>query len=199
MKRFLFTIVPWLFLLVSCGGNRADTSPPGAETGLPPAAGPENEEEWILRLSGELVANPRTQAERDRNVIVNYAIDSLLDVRSTPSGLFYQVLREGEGDPLQWGDRIRVHYRGYFLESGRVFDSSYRRGKPMEFYIGNMIDGWNEGMQLLRPGAQALFLVPSGLAYGEAGVKKDDGEVLVPPNAVLAFEVEVVEVTERRK
>jgi FKBP-type peptidyl-prolyl cis-trans isomerase len=199
MIRLLFTLVPWLFFLVSCGGDRTNVPPAGAETGLPPAAEPENEEEWILRLSGELAANPRTQAERDRNAIVNYAIDSLLDVRSTPSGLFYQVLRAGEGEPLQWGDRIRVHYRGYFLENGRVFDSSYRRGKPMEFYIGNMIDGWNEGMQLLRPGAQALFLVPSGLAYGEKGVQNEDGETLVPPNAVLAFEVEVVEVTERRE
>ena len=199
MKRSSIAIVPCSFFLSACGGGRTDTPPAGAEAGLPGAAGPENEEEWILRLSGELVANPTTQAGKDRNIIVNYAIDSLLDVRSTPSGLFYQVLRAGEGELLRWGDRVRVHYRGYFIEDGRVFDSSYRRGKPMEFYIGNMIDGWNEGMQLLRPGAQALFLVPSGLAYGEKGVENEDGEALVPPSAVLAFEVEVVEVTERRE
>ena len=194
MKRFLFAIVPWSLLLTACGAGSDEAPPAEAATRVRP----ENEDEWIIRLSNQLVANPTTQAERDRNAIVNYAIDSLLDVRSTPSGLFYQVLREGEGAPLQWGDRVAVHYRGVFLEDGRLFDSSYRRDKPMEFYIGNMIDGWNEGLQLLRPGARALLLVPSGLAYGEAGVKKDDGEVVVPPNAVLAFEVEIVEVTERR-
>ena len=68
----------------------------------------------------------------------------------------------------------------------------------MEFYIGNMIDGWNEGLQLLRPGGRVKFLVPSHLAYKEEGVKDSKGNVLVPPNAVLAFDLEVLEVTARK-
>jgi len=198
MKRFLWVIVPLGLLLVSCGGDGEAPAAPSAAA-EPVSSAPADEDEWIIRLSGDLVAAPRTQAEKDRNVIVNYAIDSMLDVRATRSGLYYQVLREGSGERLSWGDRVKVHYRGYFPENGQVFDTSHRRGKPMEFYIGNMIDGWNEGMQLLRPGARALFLVPSGLAYSESGVKNDKGEVLVPPNAVLAFDIEVVEVTERKE
>lgn len=190
MKNISGLLVLLSFFLSSCGGS-AGEAPPGALQ-EDAAAPPPDEDEWILRLSGELTADPQTQAEKDRNAIVNYAIDERLDVKPTASGLFYQVLREGEGEPLRWGDRVRVNYRGFFPESGVEFDASRRRGEPMEFYIGNVIDGWNEGLQLLRPGARALFLVPSHLAYGAEGMKDSKGKVLVPPNAVLGFEVEVL-------
>lgn len=182
----------------ACGNDREagrEENPSGeASAPVDPAA----EDEIIMRLSGELIASPQNQAERDHNRIVNYAIDSLLDVRATRSGLFYRIKVAGKGQPVAWGDKVRVHYRGYFLDSGKVFDSSYRRSEPIEFYVGNMIDGWNEGLQLLRPGARALLLVPSHLAYGEEGVKNSRGEYVVPPDEVLAFELEVLEVVERR-
>lgn len=192
MKQFFYWIVPLVLLAGACGEAPSSGQEEEAEAASPPAE-PVDEDELIMRLSGDLVATPGTQAEKDRNTIVNYALDSLLDVRATDSGLYYLIRRRGEGDPIGWGDRVKVHYKGYFLESGRVFDSSYRRAEPIEFYVGNMIDGWNEGLQLLRPGAKALFLVPSHLAYGEEGVQNSEGAYVVPPNKVLAFELEVLE------
>lgn len=149
------------------------------------------EDDLMLRLSMDLVANPQTQAQKDQNDIINYAIDELLDVRRTPSGLYYQILETGQGDSLKWADRVRVHYRGYFLD-GTQFDSSYRREKPIEFYIGNMIHAWNEGLRLLRIGSKARLLVPSYLGYGEEGLKDDKDQFIVPPDKVLVFELEVL-------
>ncbi|MEN0004264.1 MAG: FKBP-type peptidyl-prolyl cis-trans isomerase [Bacteroidota bacterium] len=153
------------------------------------------EDELLMKLSALLIAEPQTLADSNRNEIVNYAIDQQLNLDHSDSGLFYQILDPGEGDPLQWGDRVVVHYRGYFLD-GKEFDSSYKRNRPIKFYIGNMIDAWNEGMQLLRPKGRALFITPSNLGYGEVGIKISEEEYMVPPNAILAFEVAVMEKVE---
>ena len=176
-------------MVVACGPAAEEgTAEEGTEAAVPAV----DEDALILRLSPDLVADPQSQAGTDRNLIINYAIDELLEVQATPSGLYYRILEVGEGAPLEWGDRLRVHYRGYFLD-GREFDSSYSRDEPLEFYIGNMIAGWNEGLQLLRPGGKALLLIPSELAYGSEGLQDSKGKYLVPPDKVLAFEIEVLE------
>lgn len=151
-----------------------------------------NEDELVMRLSAELVADPQTQWQQERNDIINYAIDHMLDLHSTQSGLYYQIIEPGTGDSIRWADQVRVHYRGYFL-NGQEFDSSYKRDKPIDFYVGNMIDGWNEGLKMLKPGAQALFIVPSHLGYSEKGLSDGKGGMLVPPNTVLVFEMKVLE------
>jgi len=150
-----------------------------------------NEDQLLFSLASELISNPTTQAEKDKNTIINYVMDQGIEVQATPSGLYYQMIEAGEGTPAKWGDWVKVHYKGYTLD-GKVFDTSYKKKKPFEFYIGNMIPGWNEGMELMRPGAKALFLIPSALAYGEKGFGK-----VIPPNTVLAFEVELLEVEQR--
>ena len=150
-----------------------------------------DEDELILRLADYLSSDTLTQSKKNYNAIANYAIDNLLDVYVKPSGLFYQIIEEGEGEQIKWGDKITANYKGYFLD-GRIFDSSYARKKPLNFYVGNMISGWNEGLQLIKPGGKILLLVPSGLAYGEEGFKGPKGEDLVPPNTNLAFEIEVL-------
>ena len=138
-------------------------------------------------MAGELIANPRTQAEKDKNTIINYMMDEGIELKSTESGLYYQMIEVGEGKSAEWADWVKVNYKGYTLD-GKVFDSSYKKGKPIEFYVGNMIAGWNEGLQLMKPGGKAFFVVPSGLAYGEKGFKN-----IIPPNTTLAFEVELLE------
>ncbi len=178
------------FLFSACGSPADEGAVGGDATeATRPAV---DEDALILRLSPDLVADPQDQAGTDRNLIINYAIDHLLDVQATPSGLYYRILSAGEGEPIEWGDRLRVHYRGFFLD-GREFDSSYGRDQPLEFYVGNMIDGWNEGLQLLRPGGKILLLIPSELAYGREGLQDSKGKYLVPPDKVLAFEIEVLE------
>jgi FKBP-type peptidyl-prolyl cis-trans isomerase len=138
-----------------------------------------------------MMSNDTSRQARDRNEVVGYAIEHLLDVQALPSGLVYEVLEAGSGDPLQWGDYVRVNYRGYFLD-GTVFADTWQRGEPFEFYIGNMIDAWNEGLPLVAPGGYLRLLVPSDLGYGAEGLQAGSRS-LVPPHQILAFEVEVLE------
>lgn len=108
----------------------------------------------------------------------------------TASGLRYQILQKGEGKKATKGAGVSVHYKGQLLD-GTVFDSSYKRKQPIDFNVGvgQVIAGWDEGIQLLQVGDKARFVIPSNLAYGEAGA----GGV-IPPNATLIFDVELMDV-----
>ena len=150
-----------------------------------------DEDNLLMSLAGELIANPKTQAEKDQNILINYIMDQGIEVKRTPTGLFYQIIEEGQGTKAKWGDWVTVHYKGYTLD-GKEFDSSYKRKAPIEFYIGNMIPGWNEGLEFLAPGGKALFLIPSALAYGEKGFPG-----FIGPNTVLAFEVALIKVEQK--
>ena len=108
----------------------------------------------------------------------------------TESGLRYQFIQKGEGKHAESGKTVSVHYEGS-LENGKVFDSSYPRKKPIEFRLGQgqVIEGWDEGIALLRVGDKARFVIPSDLGYGPSGA----GGV-IPPNATLIFDVELMDV-----
>ncbi|KAF2516552.1 peptidylprolyl isomerase [Flavobacterium foetidum] len=108
----------------------------------------------------------------------------------TESGLRYKMIQKGEGKRAEAGKTVSVHYEGS-LENGKVFDSSYPRKKPIEFKlgIGQVIEGWDEGIALLQVGDKARFVIPSDLAYGPSGA----GGV-IPPNATLIFDVELMDV-----
>ena len=111
-------------------------------------------------------------------------------VKTTASGLQYQVLTEGKGDSPKATDTVTVHYKGTLL-NGETFDSSYDRGQPVSFPLQNVIPGWTEGLQLMKPGAKYKFVIPSALAYGERGAG-----VKIGPNSTLVFEVELISVGE---
>ncbi len=184
----------WVIIIwcASCAQEKEKTSAfCEEEAWYKKAAVSENEDQVMMRLSTELIPNPEFQAHKDHNEIISFAIDYGLDLQMTRSGLFYVILDLGKDPKLDWGDHIAVNYRGYFLNE-QVFDSSCQKGDPLEFYIGNMIDAWNEGLQLVGVGGQILLLAPSRLAYGEKGLTGRSGQELVPPDEVLAFEVEVV-------
>ncbi|MBS1534507.1 MAG: peptidylprolyl isomerase [Bacteroidetes bacterium] len=108
----------------------------------------------------------------------------------TPSGLRYKMIQKGSGKKAEKGKTVSVHYSGS-LENGRVFDSSYARKKPIEFPLGmgHVIEGWDEGIALLHVGDKARFVIPSHLGYGARGA----GGV-IPPNATLIFDVELMDV-----
>jgi len=108
----------------------------------------------------------------------------------TPSGLRYKILENGKGTKAEKGKPVFVHYEGSLL-NGQVFDSSYQRNQPIEFKlgVGQVIPGWDEGISLLKVGDKARFVIPSDLAYGSAGA----GGV-IPPNATLLFDVELMKV-----
>ena len=109
-------------------------------------------------------------------------------VQTTESGLQYIVLKEGEGEAPTASSRVKVHYHGT-LTDGTVFDSSVERGEPSEFGVGQVIKGWTEGLQLMRPGAKYKFFIPQDLAYGA----QQRGQYIKPFSA-LVFEVELLEV-----
>lgn len=111
-------------------------------------------------------------------------------VKTTASGLQYEVLTEGKGDAPKATDTVTVHYKGTLI-NGETFDSSYDRGQPVSFPLQNVIPGWTEGLQLMKPGAKYKFVIPSALAYGERGAGAKIG-----PNATLVFEVELISLGE---
>jgi FKBP-type peptidyl-prolyl cis-trans isomerase FklB len=109
-------------------------------------------------------------------------------VVTTPSGLQYQVLKEGNGPKPTADDQVKVHYRGTLLD-GTEFDSSIGRGEPITFGLKNVIPGWTEGVQLMPVGSKYRFFIPSNLAYGDnpAGPHIKEGSTLI-------FEVELLEI-----
>ena len=108
-------------------------------------------------------------------------------VVTTPSGLQYMVLRQGNGQRPQASSRVRVNYEGKLL-NGEVFDSSYARGEPAEFGLGQVIAGWTEGVSLMPVGAKYRFWIPSNLAYGPNGAPGGK----IGPDATLTFDVELM-------
>jgi FKBP-type peptidyl-prolyl cis-trans isomerase len=191
MLRNLF--FPFLLLsLFSC-----NNAPQETQKTVPAEEKKEITDDLVMRLSMNMLANPKTQSEKDKNIILNYAIDNNLDVQMTQKGLFFLIENEGEGDLLKWGDKVSANYTGRFLD-GKVFDSTKRKGEPMSFFIGNMIEAWNEGLQLIRPGGKVTFLVPSALAYGTEGLKDKKDRSIIPENTVLRFDIEILEKLENR-
>jgi FKBP-type peptidyl-prolyl cis-trans isomerase FkpA/FKBP-type peptidyl-prolyl cis-trans isomerase FklB len=113
-------------------------------------------------------------------------------VKTTASGLQVEMLAVGEGPTPTAADTVLVHYEGR-LADGTVFDSSYQRGQPAAFGVSDVIPGWTEGLQLMRPGGKARFTIPPELGYGARGA----GGV-IPPNAVLVFDVELLAIAPRQ-
>lgn len=113
-------------------------------------------------------------------------------VKTTKSGLQYKILTNANGKKPTAKDTVSVNYEGRLID-GTVFDSSYKRGEPSVFPLGQVIDGWVEGLQLMPVGSKYQFVVPANLAYGEAG------NVDIEPNSVLIFDVELLEINPKSK
>jgi FKBP-type peptidyl-prolyl cis-trans isomerase FkpA len=146
-----------------------------------------------------------SQTQEDIKIIEKYLSKNRLSAKRTESGLFYIIEKEGSGPEVNAGDLVSVHYTGYVLD-GTVFDTSresvarqhhtYQEGRPggyspIEFPVGQgqVIQGWDEGLQLLRKGTVAKLIIPSSLAYGDRQASE-----VITANSILVFDVEIVDV-----
>jgi len=153
----------------------------------------------VRRAFGEKVQaamRARHDADASRNAAEGQAFleknRAQKGVFTTPSGLQYMVLRQGNGPRPRATDTVRVNYHGTLLD-GTVFDSSYERGQPVEFGLDQVIPGWTEGLGLMPVGAKYRFWIPANLGYGEKGTQGGP----IGPNATLVFDVELLAIPSR--
>ncbi len=110
------------------------------------------------------------------------------EVHTTASGLQYEIIKEGEGASPRPTDTVTVHYTGALID-GRVFDSSVERGEPSTFGVSQVIPGWVEALQMMKPGAEWRIFVPSDLAYGPQGAGG-----IIGPNMTLIFDIQLIKI-----
>ena len=138
----------------------------------------------IVALSaGYLAVNSLLKKDSDSATSTN-----TMKSYTTDSGLMIEILSEGNGEAVKEGDEISVHYKGT-LEDGTQFDSSYDRGVPLSFTVGDgmVIKGWEEGVVGMKIGEKRRLTIPASLGYGAGGYPP-----IIPPNAVLIFEIELI-------
>jgi FKBP-type peptidyl-prolyl cis-trans isomerase FklB len=149
------------------------------------------EQEKINEYVHQYLKNVKTKSEQENQAAQkNYFAENLKnpDVKQTDSGLQYKIISEGKGDSPKPDSKVLVHYHGTFLDD-KVFDSSVVRGQPITLPVNGVIQGWQEALQLMKPGDKWQLFVPSDLAYGARGA----GDV-IPPHTPLKFEVELLSI-----
>src|SRR5574343_311703 len=148
-------------------------------------------EKWNAIEAFRTFEGSREQRLAEEKRLAEEALEKLAaGFQKTASGLRYQIIQKGSGKQAEKGKKVSVHYQGA-LDNGMVFDSSYKRKQPIEFTlgVGQVIEGWDEGIALLPVGDKARFVIPAYLGYGSRGA----GGV-IPPNATLVFDVELMDV-----
>ncbi len=142
----------------------------------------------LVSCNKEDMLTPNEQFEVDLKLIQDYLTKNNLTAQQTNSGLHYIVTEEGSGtDYPTINDKIKVHYKGFYIDSEEVFDQNFDISDPNSFELARTIKGWREGIPLFKRGAKGMLLIPSILAYGpypENGIK---------PNATLVFEIELLD------
>ncbi len=146
---------------------------------------------YMMKLQEERMAEEAKEGEANRVKGEEYlaANGAREGVVTTPSGLQYEVITMGTGAKPTAESQVRVHYAGTLID-GTEFDSSYKRGEPAVFGVGQVIRGWVEGLQLMPEGSKWKLHIPSDLAYGPSGGPGGS----IPPNSVLVFDVELLEI-----
>jgi FKBP-type peptidyl-prolyl cis-trans isomerase len=150
-------------------------------------------QEMMMKKSQEANAKAQEQGVENKKKADEFLAKNKTaeGVKTTASGLQYIVEKEGTGATPKESDMVKVHYKGTLL-NGEEFDSSYARKEPAEFPVGGVIKGWGEALQLMKVGGKYKLFVPPELAYGD----KSGGKI--PPNSLLIFEVELLDVVKAK-
>ncbi|MEB3767362.1 FKBP-type peptidyl-prolyl cis-trans isomerase [Acinetobacter sp. MD2] len=150
-----------------------------------PAYNDEQLKQAFIAYQKEMQNKTNSLQELNKTFLANNAKKP--GIKTTASGLQYQVLKEGTGKQPTVNSTVKVNYEGK-LADGTVFDSSFKRNEPVEFPLQNVIPGWKEGIPLMKEGGSIMLYVPANLAYGE------QGNQAIPPNSVLIFKVDLLQV-----
>jgi FKBP-type peptidyl-prolyl cis-trans isomerase len=144
---------------------------------------------FMQQMQAKRVAEQKVEAEKNTSEGAAFLAKnkSKPGVKTTASGLQYEVVKQGNGPKPKATDTVKVNYKGTKID-GTEFDSSYKRGKPATFPLNGVIKGWSEGLELMPVGSTYKFYIPADLAYGEHGPGP------IGPNATLIFEVELVSI-----
>ncbi|MBM3834786.1 MAG: FKBP-type peptidyl-prolyl cis-trans isomerase [Verrucomicrobia bacterium] len=165
-----------------------------ALSGGKPLLTDEQVRETLTNLQKDLMSQRAVQSENNKKAGAAFLVDNKKQkgTQTLPSGLQYQVIKEGKGKKPKSTDIVKTHYRGTLID-GKEFDSSIARGEPETFPLTEVIAGWTEALQLMPVGSKWKLFVPSNLAYGE------QGQGPIPPNSTLIFEIELLGIEESPK
>ena len=144
----------------------------------------------LLQMQQKKEADEKAAAKKALDEQAAFLAKNIVDstVKVTTKGVQYKVIKEGTGITPKASDKVQVHYVGSLLD-GTEFDNSVKRGEPLEFPVNAVIEGWQDLLQVMKEGMKVKAWIPSALAYGEAGVPP-----MIPANALLVFEVELLKV-----
>jgi FKBP-type peptidyl-prolyl cis-trans isomerase FkpA len=154
--------------------------------------------EFMTKMKQDLVDTSKAQMKIDDGIIKGYLKKNKLNAQRTENGVYYIITQPGTGEKADLGDSVSVQYVGKLLD-GTTFDAS-RPGNPFTFPlgVGAAIPGFDEAIVQLTEGAKATIIIPSSLAYRTEGAKGQGGEYLIPPNAPLMFDIEIVDVAKAK-
>ena len=169
-----------------------------AVTGSKPAMTEEEARTIVTAFRTEMVKKQQAEAQKagevnkqagDKFLAENKTKDGVVTL---PSGLQYKVIKQGDGPKPTASDTVVTNYRGTLID-GKEFDSSYKRGQPATFPVGQVIKGWTEALQLMPVGSKWQLYIPSNLAYGDRGAGGDIG-----PNSTLIFDIELLSIQDKK-
>ncbi len=194
-KKFSYTIGQQIGQNLKSQGIKVDTNILAASideaiAGKEGRLTPEEMQKVMQEMQNELIEKRKTEGDEnikksEKFLEENKAKDG---VKVTASGLQYKVVTEGSGAKPKDTDTVEVHYKGTLID-GTEFDSSYKRNQTAKFPVRGVIPGWTEGLQMMQKGSKYQFVIPPALAYGERGRPS------IPPNSVLIFEVELIDIS----
>ncbi len=147
-------------------------------------------QDLLLKMQQQKQADEKAAAKKALDEQAAFLAKNITDstVKVTTKGVQYKVIKDGAGVTPKASDKVQVHYIGSLLD-GTEFDNSVKRGEPLEFPVSAVIEGWQDLLQVMKEGMKVKAWIPSALAYGEAGVPP-----MIPANALLVFEVELLKV-----